>query len=68
MFTLEMWDTSQSRVNNVAINMLARDSMFLREEMKRVSPDIELEQEIDIEGESVKVNIPMTVGFFWPDA
>jgi len=42
--------------------------MHLRKEIQRVSPDIELEQEIDIEGESVKVNIPMTVGFFWPDA
>jgi hypothetical protein len=61
-------DSSQSVINNIAINMLARDSMFLREEMKKVAPDIELEQEIDIEGESVKVDIPMTVGFFWPDS
>ena len=48
--------------------MLARDSKFLREELSKVSPDIELSQEIEIGGESVKVNIPMTVGFFWPDA
>ena len=41
--------------------------MYLRKEIQKNSPDIELEQEIDIEGESVKVNIPMTVGFFWPD-
>jgi len=61
-------DSSQSVINNMAQNMLARDSMFLREEMLKVSPDIELSQEIDIEGESVKVNIPMTVGFFWPDS
>jgi hypothetical protein len=25
-----------------------------------------MEQEIEIEGETVKVNIPMTVNFFWP--
>ena len=60
-------DTSQSVINDIAVNMLARDSMFLRQEIQKVSPDIELEQEIDIEGESVKVSIPMTVGFFWPD-
>jgi len=61
-------DNSQSVINDIAVNMLARDSKFLREEIKKVSPDIELSQEIEIEGESVKVAIPMTVGFFWPDA
>ncbi len=60
-------DNSQSVINQAAINMLSRDSMFLREEIQRVSPDIKLVQEIDIEGESVKVDIPMTVGFFWPN-
>lgn len=59
-------DNSQSVINDTSINMLARDSMFLREEMNKVSPDIELEQEIDLGGEAVKVDIPMTVGFFWP--
>ena len=48
-------------------NMLARDSMDLRQEIVRVSPDIELQQEIDIEGESVTVDIPMTANFFWPN-
>ena len=48
--------------------MLARDSMFLRNEIKKMTPDIELSQEIEIGGESVKVDIPMTVGFFWPDS
>jgi len=61
-------DDSQSVINNFTQNMLARDSMFLRQEMNKVTPDIQLEQEIDIEGESVKVNIPMTVTFFWPDS
>ena len=41
--------------------------MYLRNEIKVVSPDIELTQEVDIEGETVKVDIPMTVNFFWPD-
>ena len=61
-------DNSQATINQTAINMLSRDSMFLREELTRVSPDIELEQEIDIEGDTVKVDIPMTVNFFWPNA
>ena len=60
-------DNSKSVINDFAINMLSRDSMFLREEMKNMSPDIILEQEIEIGGESVKVDIPMTVGFFWPN-
>jgi hypothetical protein len=42
--------------------------MVLRKEVTRISPDIELKQEIELGGESVTVNIPMTVNFFWPDA
>ena len=61
-------DSSDSVINNVAQNMLSRDGMFLRKEIQKVSPDIELTQEIELGGESVKVNIPMTVGFFWPES
>ena len=61
-------DSSQSTINQTALNMLSRDSMTLREELTKVSPDIELEQEVEIGGETVKVDIPMTVGFFWPNA
>tara|TARA_R100001509_G_scaffold164981_1_gene144522 strand:+ start:1252 stop:1995 length:744 start_codon:yes stop_codon:yes gene_type:complete len=61
-------DTSQSTINQFVHNLLARDSMYLRKEIQKVSPDIELQQEIEMEGESVKVDIPMTVGFFWPDS
>ena len=60
-------DKSSSVINNFAQNMLARDSMHLRKIMRDVTPDIDLSQEIEIGGETVKVNIPMTVGFFWPD-
>tara|TARA_R110000824_G_scaffold383815_1_gene577522 strand:- start:74 stop:820 length:747 start_codon:yes stop_codon:yes gene_type:complete len=59
-------DTNQAKINSLSENMLARDSIALRKEMNRVSPDIEMSQEVDIEGETVKVNIPMTVNFFWP--
>tara|TARA_R110001583_G_scaffold122733_1_gene273998 strand:- start:8655 stop:9404 length:750 start_codon:yes stop_codon:yes gene_type:complete len=61
-------DNSQSIINQTSVNMLARDSIFLREQLSKVSPDILLEQEVEIEGESVKVDIPMTVNFFWPKA
>ena len=42
--------------------------MYLRKQIKKVTPDIELSQEIEIGGETVEVDIPMTVGFFWPDS
>ena len=60
-------ENSTEVINSSVQNMLARDSMFLRNEIKKLTPDIKLEQEVDLEGESVKVNIPMTVNFFWPD-
>mgnify|MGYP003112672653 CR=1 FL=1 len=59
-------ETGVAIINESVQNMLARDSLFLRNELKELSPDIELIQEVEIEGESVKVDIPMTVGFFWP--
>ncbi len=61
-------DNSQSVINEISQNILSRDSMHLREEIKKVTPDIIMEQEIDLGGESVKVDIPMTVNFFWPNS
>ena len=40
--------------------------MYLRGEIKKVSPDIELIQEVEIGGDVVEVDIPMTTEFFWP--
>ena len=61
-------DTDMGKINTFVQSMLSRDSLALRAEISKVSPDIELEQEIELGGESVKVAIPMTVGFFWPDS
>jgi hypothetical protein len=61
-------DESQNVINNFVNNMLAKDSMVLRQEIKRISPDIELKQEVEHEGETVTVDIPMTVNFFWPNS
>ena len=47
-------------------NMLAQDSKAFRSQIKSIAPDIEMEQEVEMGGETVKVNIPMTVNFFWP--
>ena len=61
-------DESKSVINPFVMNLLARDSIHLRKEIKSVTPDIELVQELQIGGETVKVDIPMTVGFFWPES
>ena len=61
-------DESQSTINTFVQNLLARDSMYLRKQIKNTTPDIELKQEVEIGGETVEVDIPMTVGFFWPDS
>lgn len=61
-------NTEEAVIRNFVDNMLSRDSLHLRNEMGKFAPDIELEQEIEIEGESVKVAIPMTVNFFWPNS
>ena len=57
----------QSTINSFVENMLSKDSLSFRQEIIKVTPDIDLSQEIDIEGETVTVGIPMTVNFFWPD-
>ena len=46
--------------------MLSKDSYALRQEIQRITPDIEMRQEVNIEGEPVTVDIPMTVEFLWP--
>ena len=55
-------------INNFAQNILARDSIYFREKMKKTSPDIEMKQEVEMGGEMVTVTIPMTTNFFWPNS
>ena len=59
-------DGDMNTINQFVQNMLSRDSLELRKHINKVSPDIELTQEIELEGDTVKVDIPMTVNFFWP--
>jgi len=59
-------DSEASSINNFVDNMLSRDSLSFRNEMNRITPDIEMSQEVEIAGERRDVSIPMDVNFFWP--
>ena len=61
-------EDSKPSISEFVQNMLSRDSLHLRQEIAKVSPDIELQQEVEMEGETVTVDIPMTVNFFWPES
>ena len=65
------WD-GETDVNKIGLNvenMLARDSMALRNEITRISPDIEMKTPVEFdEGGTVDVDIPLTVNFFWPES
>ena len=60
-------DETPATINNYVQNMLSKDSLELRKEITRISPDINMEREIDMGGEMVSVTIPMTSNFFWPN-
>tara|TARA_B100000424_G_C22907500_1_gene482734 strand:- start:722 stop:1468 length:747 start_codon:yes stop_codon:yes gene_type:complete len=61
-------DSSQETIMSFSQNILARDSIALRNYIKDVTPDIELTQEIELGGDTVSVTIPLTVEFFWPQS
>ena len=61
-------ETDKSIISNFVTNMLSKESLFLREEISKINPDIDLTQEIEMGGETVSLDIPMTVEFFWPKA
>ena len=68
MITSVNGDSEKSTINAFVETMLSKESLFLREEVARINPDIDLSQEIDMGGEVVSVAIPMTTEFFWPKA
>tara|TARA_B100000287_G_C20674716_1_gene794766 strand:- start:9062 stop:9832 length:771 start_codon:yes stop_codon:yes gene_type:complete len=59
-------ETDAAVINAGVENMIARDSLAFRKEITRITPDILLEQTIEMEGEEVTVDIPMAASFFWP--
>ena len=61
-------DSDIQTINSFVENLLSRDSLFLRKQMTAVAPDIDMIQEVEMEGEMVEVDIPLTIEFFWPTA
>ena len=61
-------ETDKTVISNFVDSMLSKESLFLRDEIARINPDINLTQEVDFGGESTEMDIPMTVEFFWPKA
>ena len=59
-------DSSDMAVNGFVQTMLARDSLHFRTEIQKIQCDIELKQSVEIGGEVVEVEIPLTTEFFWP--
>ena len=60
-------DSKPETITSFTQNMLARDSVTLRNYIKDISPDIDMTSEVEIGGESVSVSIPLSVTFFWPN-
>jgi hypothetical protein len=61
-------DSKPETITEFTQNLLARDSMALRNYIQEISPDIDLTSEIEIGGETVSVSIPLSVTFFWPQS
>ena len=62
-------EEDKSELSELVDNMLSKDSLALRNEITRISPDVEMKQEIEFpEGGTVEVDIPLTVNFFWPES
>ena len=60
-------DNTAGAINAFVDNqLLSRDSLFLRTKIQEYAPDIDLSEEVEMEGQMVKVNIPLTIEFFWP--
>jgi len=60
--------SDKTELSELIDNMLSKDSLAFRNEITRISPDVEMKMDVEFpEGGTVEVDIPMTVGFFWPD-
>lgn len=59
---------NRSEINKFVDNMLSKDSLFLRGEIMKVSPDIISEFNFECKscGHEDTLNIPMEISFFWP--
>ena len=63
--------TDSATINGFVDNeLLAKDSRALREEMKRVTPDIDMTFVFtsEVTGETEVMDLPIDAGFFWPNS
>tara|TARA_B100001123_G_C15197877_1_gene982096 strand:- start:263 stop:1018 length:756 start_codon:yes stop_codon:yes gene_type:complete len=61
-------ESDKSKINDFVDNMLSRDSLFLRNRITKISPDIEFTQIVEFNGTEREVIVPMELGFFWPSS
>ena len=66
-FTREGDSDTKSIRDFVDNYLLARDSRALREYIRDIQPDIDLNIFIELNGESVEIEVPIGVNFFFPD-
>jgi len=62
-------DSSPKTIREFIENyMLARDSKALRDYIRDIQPDIDMNVEIEVEGVTEVISLPMGASFFFPDA
>lgn len=64
-------DTNPSKINDFVDNeLVSRDSMALRKTLKDKTPEIDLTTDFECEscGHTERMDVPMTVQFFWPES
>ena len=63
-------DTDRKTIREFVDNqLLARDSRALKQEIRKITPDIDLKYSVEFEDGYIQddVEIPITIQFFWPD-
>ena len=63
-------DTNRATISHFVDNMNVRDSRAYRKHLDEIEPDVDMNQEFKCPlcGHSGEVEIPITVGFFWPES
>lgn len=63
-------DTSKGKIWTFVENMLVRDARFLREEYRKMVPDVNFEVSLTCtcNSDSFEMRMPIGATFFWPDA
>ena len=63
-------DTNRATISHFVDNMNVRDSRAYRKHLDEIEPDVDMNQEFKCPlcGHSGEVEIPVTVGFFWPES